>query len=78
VIVHVVIFCGKLFSPQQSSPVVVAESDLNPAGHWVHDSAPLAFENESGAQDKHDVAATESWYCPGAHNEHVAGPGTFL
>ena len=59
-IVDVVIFCGKLFSPQQSSPVVVADSDLNPAGHWVHDSAPLAFENVSGAQDQHAVAANAS------------------
>ena len=72
------IFCGLLFSPQQSVEFAVPTSDLYPAGHCVHDSAPLALENVSGAQDEQDVAATESWYCPGAHNEHATGPGTFL
>ena len=51
---------GALFNAQQSSTVVVADSDLNPAGQCVHSGAPLAFENESGAQDEHPVAATAS------------------
>ena len=53
---------GMLFKAQQSCIVVVAESALNPAGHSVHNSAPLALENVSGAQDQHDVLARASWY----------------
>ena len=69
---------GALFKAQQSCIVVVPESALKPAGHCVHASVPLSFENESGAQDQHAVAATASWYSPGAHNEQLSGPGTFL
>jgi hypothetical protein len=36
-------FCGKLFSLQQSCTAVVAGSALNPAGHAAHTDAPLAF-----------------------------------
>ena len=61
-VVHADIFCGLLFSAQQSSTVVVAGSDLNPAGHSVQYAAPLAFENVSGVQDKHEVVAIASWY----------------
>jgi hypothetical protein len=53
---------GMLFKAQQSRIVVVAESALNPAGHSVHNCAPLALENVSGAQDQHDVLARASWY----------------
>ena len=38
---HDVMFCGLLFSPQQSADVVVPGSALNPAGHAVHEDAPL-------------------------------------
>jgi hypothetical protein len=69
---------GALFNAQQSVTVVVADSDLNPAGHSVHTSAPLAFENVSGAQAQHAVAATASWYWPGAQLVHAADPDTFL
>jgi hypothetical protein len=51
---------GILFGPQQSCVVVVAGKALNPAGHCVHSSVPVPFENVSGAQDKHDVVAMES------------------
>jgi hypothetical protein len=61
-VVHAEIFCGLLFNAQQSPTVVVAESDLNPAGHSVQYAAPLAFENVSGAQGKHEVVAIASWY----------------
>ena len=36
-------FCGLLLFPQQSCTVVVADKDLNPAGHVAHTEAPLAF-----------------------------------
>jgi hypothetical protein len=51
---------GMLFGPQQSFTVVVAGKALNPAGHCVHSSVPVAFENVSAAQDKQDVVAMES------------------
>jgi hypothetical protein len=54
--VHVVIFCGLLFDPQQSADVVVPASDLNPGGHCVQADA-FAFENVSAAHVEHDVAA---------------------
>ena len=50
-------FCGLLFSPQQSADVVVPGSDLNPVGQAVHTDA-LAFENVSAAHVEHDVAAS--------------------
>jgi hypothetical protein len=50
-------FCGLLFSPQQSADVVVPASDLNPAGHCVHAGAE-AFENVSAGHVEHDVAAS--------------------
>ena len=34
---------GALFNAQQSVIVVVPVNDLNPAGHSVHNDAPLAF-----------------------------------
>ena len=34
---------GALFNAQQSVTVVVPVSALNPAGHAVHNDAPLAF-----------------------------------
>jgi hypothetical protein len=58
--VHVVMFCGLLFSAQQSVEFTVPASDLYPAGHCVHRGDPLTFANVSGAQDKHDVVAMES------------------
>ena len=60
--VHVVMFCGLLFSAQQSVEFTVPTSDLYPAGHCVQNAAPLAFANVSGAQDEHDVVASASWY----------------
>jgi hypothetical protein len=51
---------GMLFGPQQSCTVVVAGKALNPAGHCVHISLPVAFENVSAAQEKHDVVPMES------------------
>ena len=59
VIVHVEIFCGKLFSPQQSADVVVPGGALNPAGQAVH-AAEVAFENVSAAhviQELAEIAA---------------------
>jgi hypothetical protein len=53
--IHVVIFCGLLFSPQQSCTVVVPGSALNPAGHVVQTDA-LAFENVSAAQVVQELA----------------------
>jgi len=76
-VVHV-IFCGLLFSPQQSVEFTVPTSDLYPTGHCVHSATPLAFANVSAAQDKHDVVAIASWYFPGSQNEHATEPGTFL
>jgi hypothetical protein len=58
--VHVVMFCGLLFSAQQSVEFAVPTSDLYPAGHCVQNAAPLAFANVSGAQDEHDVVASAS------------------
>jgi hypothetical protein len=55
-----VIFCGLLFSAQQSVEFAVPTSDLYPTGHCVHRGAPLAFENVSAAQYQHDVVAMES------------------
>ena len=53
---------GALFKAQQSCIVVVPDRVLNPAGHVVHMLDPLSFEKVSGAHDKHDVAASASWY----------------
>jgi len=58
--VHVVMFCGLLFSPQQSCTAVVPGSDLNPAGQVWHPIDPVAFWNVSGGHVKHDVFATAS------------------
>lgn len=40
--VQFVIFCGRLFNPQQSTDVVVPGSARNPAGHAVQTEAALA------------------------------------
>ncbi len=58
--VHVVMFCGKLFSLQQSCTTVVAGSALKPAGHVWHAVDPVAFWNVSGAHDEHDLVASAS------------------
>ena len=60
-IVHIVMFCGLLFSPQQSCTVVVPDSDLNPAGQAVHAAEALTFENVSAAhviQELAEIAAS--------------------
>jgi hypothetical protein len=55
--IQFVIFCGLLFSPQQSCTVVVPGSAWKPAGQAVHEVA-LAFENVSAGHVLHDVAAS--------------------
>jgi hypothetical protein len=55
VIVHVVVICGLLFSPQQSCTAVVPGSALNPTGHVWHPIDPVAFWNVSGGQATQDV-----------------------
>jgi hypothetical protein len=76
-VVHV-IFCGLLFSAQQSVEFTVPGRDLYPIGHELQDEAVVTFENVSAAQVKHDVVAMESWYCPGRHKEHATEPDTLL
>ncbi len=74
---HIVMFCGLLFSPQQSVDVVVPGSDLNPAGHCVQADAEL-FENVSAGHVEHDVAASCDWNSPAAQLVHAAEPSTLL
>ena len=55
VLMHNRVFCGLLFSPQQSADVVVPGGALNPAGQAVH-AAEVAFENVSAAHVMHEIA----------------------
>jgi hypothetical protein len=51
--VHVVMFCGLLFSEQQSVEFTVPERDLYPIGHELQDEAVVTFENVSAAHGRH-------------------------
>jgi hypothetical protein len=76
VIVHIVVmFCGLLFSPQQSVDVVVPGSALNPAGQFVQADAEL-LENVSAGHVEHNAGPETLLAAPAAHATHgpTSGP----
>ena len=62
-------FCGLLFSPQQSSTTVVAGSALNPAGQAVQTDAEL-LENVSAGHVEHAAGPEALLAVPAAHATH--------
>jgi hypothetical protein len=67
--VHIVEFCGLLFSPQQSCTVVIPGSARNPAGQEVHVKAALAAYVFTGHTPH--VAVPEVFLAvPAAHATH--------
>jgi hypothetical protein len=75
VIVHNVMFCGLLFSPQQSCTTVVPGSASNPAGHAVHTEAALA-EYVFAGHTPHAAGPETLLAAPAAHATHgpTSGP----
>jgi hypothetical protein len=69
VIVHIVMFCGLLFRPQQSVDVVVPGSALNPAGQFVQADAEL-LENVSAGHVEHAAGPETLLAVPAAHATH--------
>ena len=63
-------FCGLLFSPQQSADFVVPGSALNPAGQAVQTDAALASENESAAHTPHAAEPATLLAVPAAQATH--------
>ena len=63
-------FCGLLFSPQQSADVVVPGSALNPAGQAVQTDAALVLENVSAAHTPHAAGPETLLAAPAAHATH--------
>ena len=67
--VQFVIFCGLLFSPQQSSSAVVPESARKPAGHSVQTEAALAAYVFAG-HTLHAALPEMLLAAPAAHATH--------
>ena len=63
-------FCGLLFSPQQSTDVVVPDSALNPVGQAVQTDAALTFENVSTGHTPHAALPELFLAVPAAHATH--------
>jgi len=69
-------FCGLLFSPQQSADVVVPGNALNPAGQAVQTDAALVLENVSAAHTPHAAGPETLLAAPAGHATHgpTSGP----
>jgi hypothetical protein len=69
-VVHV-IFCGLLFSAQQSVEFTVPERDLYPIGHELQDEAVVTFENVSAAHGRHGPELGVGLNEPGGQDKHT-------
>jgi hypothetical protein len=68
--VHV-IFCGLLFSAQQSVEFTVPTSDLYPTGHALQEDAVETFENVSASHSRHGPALAVGLNEPGGQDTHT-------